>query len=203
MSHMLFENIFSLYLFLVVKLPMDVKSCYPLLSTETRKWVPMSWKSFTLPKVSFFAWEAWHGKILTTENLEKKGIPLASRCYLCWEKEEAIGHLLIHCSRSQILWNLIFSLFRTSWVMEGSLRGLAELWELMVRGKPRKKAWKVGCFCSCWLIWKVKKWDCFWWWGIKWSEMENVPHNNSVVLDKESTTKPFGIHGLALSIGKG
>ena len=39
-------------------------------------------------KVGFFAWKVWWGKILTTDQLSKRGFPLASRCPFCSKAEE-------------------------------------------------------------------------------------------------------------------
>ena len=41
------------------------------------------WNSYVHPKLSFFAWEASWGKILTLDRLQKRGWALANRCFLC------------------------------------------------------------------------------------------------------------------------
>ena len=61
------------------------------------------WNPIVPPKLGFFAWEASWGK-------EREGIPLVNRCFLCEEEEETIDHLLIHCSRAKMLWNLFFAM---------------------------------------------------------------------------------------------
>ncbi|RVW95287.1 Transposon TX1 uncharacterized 149 kDa protein [Vitis vinifera] len=62
------------------------------------------------PKISFFAWEATWGKALTLDKVQKRGWALANRCFLCLENEETIDHLLLHCSRTKVLW-IFFLLF--------------------------------------------------------------------------------------------
>ena len=64
-----------------------------------------------LPKWVFFAWEASWGKVLTLDQLKKRGWILANRCFLCCEEEETIDHILIHCTRVRVLWELLFALF--------------------------------------------------------------------------------------------
>ena len=49
-------------------------------------------------KVGFFAWVASRGKVLTLDQLKRRGRPLANRCYL-FEEEETLDHLLVHCRR--------------------------------------------------------------------------------------------------------
>ena len=59
------------------------------------------------PKVAFFAWEASWGKVLTQEQLQRRGFSLANRCFLCLFEEETVDHLLLHCVKTRVLWNLL------------------------------------------------------------------------------------------------
>ena len=61
------------------------------------------WNPIVPPKLGFFAWEASWGKVLTLDQLKRRGISLVNRCCLCEESEETIDHLLIHSSRAKIL----------------------------------------------------------------------------------------------------
>ncbi|RVW32848.1 hypothetical protein CK203_107201 [Vitis vinifera] len=58
------------------------------------------WRAFCytcVPKVSFFTWEASWGKVLTLDQVKKRGQALANRCYFCQAEEESIDHhLLLH-----------------------------------------------------------------------------------------------------------
>ena len=67
-------------------------------------------------KVGFFAWEASWGKVLTLDQLKKRGRTLANRCFLCGEREETVNHLLIHCSKARMLWELFLAIFGVNWV---------------------------------------------------------------------------------------
>ena len=48
------------------------------------------------PKIGVFTWEAAWGKVLTLENLKRRGMAFANICFLCKEDEETKNHLLIH-----------------------------------------------------------------------------------------------------------
>ena len=41
---------------------------------------------------------------------------MANRCFICGEEEEIVDHLLIHCSKVRILWDLLLVIFGVSWV---------------------------------------------------------------------------------------
>ena len=63
------------------------------------------------PKVAFFAWEASWGKVLILDQLQKMGHSLENRCFLCLSEVETVDHLLLHCAKTRVLWNLLFFLF--------------------------------------------------------------------------------------------
>ena len=90
----------------------SVKSLYSL---DPSCAVPFPWSIIWSPcvptKVGFFAWEASLGKVLTQDQLKRRGWNLANRCPLCCDEEETINHILIHCSKAKVLWDLLFSLF--------------------------------------------------------------------------------------------
>ena len=50
---------------------------------------------------------------------------MPNRCYMCKEEdEETSNHILLHCSKAHILWQLVFALFDVKRVMNSSIRGL-------------------------------------------------------------------------------
>lgn len=57
-------------------------------------WI-MVWKSEALPKIKFFIWVLLKGKILTAENLQKRGINSPSRYPNCYNTEETMHHLFV------------------------------------------------------------------------------------------------------------
>ena len=71
----------------------------------------MIWKSKVPPRVAFFSWSASLGKILTTNNLRKRGVLVLDWCYMCKNCGELVDHLLLHCPIACELWSLVFCLF--------------------------------------------------------------------------------------------
>ena len=92
-----------------------------------------------LELVFFFAREATWAKILTQDQLRRRGWKMPNRCYMCKAEEETGDHLLLHCSKVSTLWQLAFALFHIQWVMHSSMRGVFLSWNGVLVSKKRKK----------------------------------------------------------------
>ena len=104
-------------------------------------------------KVGFFAWEASWGKVLTLDQLKKRGRSLANICYLCEEEEETLNHLLVHCSKARMLWDLILAIVGFGWVFPFSVRQVLLAWQGTKVGKKRKKVWRAMPLFLFWAVW--------------------------------------------------
>ena len=65
------------------------------------------WHPDSIPKVNSFCWLLIHNKLLTAENLRKRGVAGPSRCALCNNEEETSSHLFMHCSVSLKVWQCV------------------------------------------------------------------------------------------------
>lgn len=81
---------------------------------------------------------------------------LSKRKNLCQLHREYRDHLLIHCEKTRVLWELLFALFRVFWVLPSSVRETLLGWHGLFVGKKRKKDWSVGTLCFIWTVWKVR-----------------------------------------------
>ncbi|RVW72345.1 putative mitochondrial protein [Vitis vinifera] len=88
-----------------------VKSFFSSLAPCIGREFPSSlvWNPWVPKRVSFFAWEAIWGRILTMDQLKRRGWALPSRCYLCKADEESANHV-IHCPKATMICTL-FLLF--------------------------------------------------------------------------------------------
>jgi hypothetical protein len=89
----------------------EVKSFYRALSPLGLVSFPWKsvWKSKALPIVAFFIWTAVHSKILTLDNLGRRGLVVVNRCWLCEVEGESVDHLLLHCAAARDLWYAFFA----------------------------------------------------------------------------------------------
>ena len=98
---------------------------------------------------------------MTLDQLKKRGWRIPNRCYLCKEEEETCDHILIHCLKARLLWNLIFALFGIQWVLSCSIREVLLNWHGSFVGKKRKKARKVTPLCMFWALWRERNKKAF------------------------------------------
>ena len=128
---------------------------YSLLMRDNEGQFPrkMVWNSWIPTKISF-AWEAWWGKVLTMDQLKKRGRHLANRCPLCGKEEENLDHLLLFCIPVQYIWALLFTIFGVNWMLPGSVKDTLEGWQGSFARKKLKKLWMAAHVCQFWIIWK-------------------------------------------------
>ena len=136
----------------------SVKSLYNTLDSGGA--VPFPWRIIWSPcvptKVGFFAWEASWGKVLTQDHLKRRGWSLANRCFLCCDDEETINHILIHCPKAKVLWNLMFTMFRVNWVLQLTVKDILLGWSDSFVDKKRGKIWRAAPLCLFWTMWKAR-----------------------------------------------
>jgi hypothetical protein len=127
----------------------EVRSFYRALSiqgTSTFPWKGI-WRTKAPPRVAFFAWTATRGKILTIDNLRRRGMIVVNRCWLCESDGESVDHLLIHCGVANALWNAILSCLGLSWVMPSSIKELMACWCSGGGGTKIAVVWKMIPIC--------------------------------------------------------
>ena len=114
------------------------------------------WNPILPPKLGFFAWEASWAKVLTLDQLKRRGIPLANVCFLCEDDEETIDHLLIHCSRAKMLWDLFLAIVDSSWMFPLTVHQFLLTWQSANVRKKHKRVWMAASLCLFWTLWKER-----------------------------------------------
>ena len=105
------------------------------------------------PRVAFFSWTASLGKILTTDNLQKRHIVVLEWCYLCKRCGESVDHLLLHCPIAYEMWSMFFCLFGICWVMPQRVMDLLDSWSCNFRRHCNIDIWRIVPHCLMWCIW--------------------------------------------------
>ena len=135
----------------------DVSSFYCALQGPIRKKFP--WKGIWGVKapchISFFIWTAARGKILTCDNLMRRGHVLAGWCCLCKNHWESGDHLLLHCEIASALWYFVFQTFGIHWVIPAKVIDLLFGWPNWF-GKHYSGVWDLAPLCLMWSVWQER-----------------------------------------------
>ena len=122
----------------------SVRSLYRSLTKASNDPFPWSiiWRSWAPMRVSFFTWKASWNKILTIDQLKRRGWNMPNRCYLRKVEEETSDHLILFCKKASMLWSLVFSLFDVQWVLHSSIKRNLKGWHGAFVTKRKEKAWR-------------------------------------------------------------
>lgn len=71
-------------------------------------WSYASFKGL-IPKINILYWLMLQNKILTLDNLQKRGINVVNRCSLCKNGFEDRDHLFMNCAYTQQFWTEILN----------------------------------------------------------------------------------------------
>lgn len=124
-------------------------------------------RSQAIPKIKFFMWTLLHGKLLTAENLRKRGIVGPSRCPNCQAAKESIQHLFISCPFAALCWNSIVPFAPPIWNPQHSMDAALNNWRRNYpwqssKQNPAKIVWNATPFALLWRIWIAWNNRIFW-----------------------------------------
>ncbi|KAG2720367.1 hypothetical protein I3760_02G032600 [Carya illinoinensis] len=109
----------------------SVKSYYKILTSLGNITFPWKciWKAKVPSKVAFFGWLVSLEKVLTTDNLRKRGFYVMDWCTMCKNDGESVNHLFLHCEMATTLWNELFVKLGIVWVMPFQVVDFLVCWQ--------------------------------------------------------------------------
>jgi ribonuclease HI len=115
------------------------------------------WNNPQWPKIKIFQWLILHNRILTWDNLRKRGFTGPSRCHLCQTQEETTNHLLDDCAYTAELWDWAASIFRQSDRIRGNIAATIKLWRENYSDQEKVNlCWTLTPGMIIWSIWKER-----------------------------------------------
>ena len=113
-----------------------------------------AWTPSLTPKINIFFWLLLQDKILTLENLAKRGQIIPKRCSLCQHNLEMVNHLFIHFPYSSKVWNLLTKDLGVSWCPSANFQEFFNQWKSLHFGMITQLifCWSLPYFY--WGIWK-------------------------------------------------
>jgi hypothetical protein len=135
----------------------DVRSMYSSLRESPTVVFPWKciWHTKAPWRACFFVWTAAWQKILTCENLCKRGYYMTSWCCMCRCNGETVEHLLLHCPVVGVLWNWVLQAFGIHWVIPGTVADLLFSWWNGL-GRHSSDIWNLVPACLMWTVWKER-----------------------------------------------
>jgi hypothetical protein len=104
--------------------------------TPITGWRKQIWSWDIAYKLKLFIWLALENKILTWDNLRKRGWAGPSICFLCFNAEETNTHLFINCSFSQTTWYILSTIYNFNTIWGGrSITQCYETWILVEKAQ--------------------------------------------------------------------
>jgi hypothetical protein len=116
------------------------------------------WTAKTEPKIKIFAWILLQYKILTANNLAKRGWPHDPQCKLCNSGLETPSHLCLECNYTREVWNKLMSWMGHHDPQTTPPRTLHGWWKRMRRlaARSNRRAFKGLILHFWWNIWKER-----------------------------------------------
>ncbi|OVA00064.1 Reverse transcriptase zinc-binding domain [Macleaya cordata] len=132
-----------------------VASCYGSLTQQFQQnfRADLVWKQEWPPKIAFFLWLAIHNRILTLDNMERRGYMFVNRCFMCRKELESVSHLLLYCDFSYALWSYFWGELNVAVIIPGSLQALFEGWSHLWTNTKGKEVWILLPAAITWSLW--------------------------------------------------
>ena len=110
------------------------------------------WTKAMPVKISCFIWLSLRNRILTWENLQKKGFHGPGICVLCYSKEETVENLFINCKIWRTVIDHVCDLLNLA-VFSPSV-SLGEMISDWIGNLPRNSHFSSLPFHMMWIFWK-------------------------------------------------
>lgn len=117
------------------------------------------WRAWAEPKCRFFAWTLLHRKLLTANNMLRRGWLQDPICRLCKQEPETIGHLFKDCVYTKMVWDLLLPWFGLASLRTADQQGSVYKWWRRLRlkvAKHERRAFDGFIIYFWWEIWKER-----------------------------------------------
>ncbi|CAN1305881.1 hypothetical protein LINPERPRIM_LOCUS26640 [Linum perenne] len=111
------------------------------------------WRTHVPTKVCGFIWQVTHEKILTVDNLMRRGFQLPNRCILCSVEAESIRHLFVDCQFVSQIWALLSSRLSLFGPFPGTMLGLVAAWKGLRWEREFDVCGKSLLHAILWCVW--------------------------------------------------
>lgn len=115
------------------------------------------WLNKVPSKVKIFVWLVIRNRVLTMENLQRRGIRFAGKCILCGHESEDSEHLFNGCSFSTVIWGYFCHWGKHRELLYTNVQNRLVSWSVPNFSERGVCLWKVLFHSNLWSIWKERK----------------------------------------------
>ena len=117
------------------------------------------WAGSLPRKICCFIWLALQNKILTWDNLQKRGWTGPGVCALCYKVADCVQHLFFHC----VVWKNVISLIQEQFNIYPSFQSddLSSYLDRWTDCFSKKSAFYYLPFLAMWAVWKARNVSIF------------------------------------------
>ena len=116
-------------------------------------WGKFIWDSYIPPRRSVLLWKILHKRIATEEEVQRRGIHLASCCRFCFTNSESLDHLFWTCPFAKFLWLDVMCRFGFNAFTRDCFSSFFA-WAMSLKPSSQiASLWKVAVATVCDVIW--------------------------------------------------
>ncbi|KAF3771967.1 hypothetical protein EJ110_NYTH59084 [Nymphaea thermarum] len=123
--------------------------------STVQSWRNFIWKVGAPPRAIWTTYLAVEGRLHVDARAQKRGLQLASRCYICNNAQEDINHVFLQCKVTKSLWELVMRKFGQKNFQPATVKEALVWWSSRkFKNKILFKCWKNLLHIILWHIWK-------------------------------------------------
>lgn len=114
------------------------------------------WKPKIIPKIALFLWLIVKNRLLTMNNLKRRGIIMVNRCILFYHEEEDVSHILIHYDFTKKILNRLWREGKIDVQKSQSVTKFIQAINSKLTNKEIEVTWITLIEHIQWKIWKQR-----------------------------------------------
>ncbi|XP_026460037.1 uncharacterized protein LOC113360789 [Papaver somniferum] len=107
-------------------------------------------------KINFFLWLLSHDRIMTADNLLRRGMNVSSLCCFCDEDDETSSHLFYECWRTRRIWDYFVEGCRFEWTYNSNVTINVKSWKFNWCDERLSQIWNNIPVAIWWCIWRER-----------------------------------------------
>ncbi|CAL1393885.1 unnamed protein product [Linum trigynum] len=114
------------------------------------------WRAQVPSKICYFLWLVYHNRILTQDNLMRRGWNIASRCTLCEADIETTNHLFRECRFNNSIWSSFMQVLKVFGPHADEMQNVIHSWPTEDPSAWLERFIHLFLHAFTWELWKER-----------------------------------------------